>query len=97
MDKGAGGLFESKCPVLTSIGDRWPGWRITDDRERAIMCVATEKTLVEGERWWLTGSLGGLAGTQDVRVGDVLHVRTEVVREAVLHESNTALCALLDS
>ena len=42
----------------------------------------------------MTGSLGGLAGTQDVRGGDVLRVRTEVVRAAVHHERTTALCAL---
>ena len=32
--------------------------------------------------------------TRDVLIGDVLHVRTEVVREAVLHERNTTLSAL---
>ena len=61
------------------------------------MRVATWTTLGEGERGWLTGSLGELAVTRDVKSGDVLHVRTDVVSPAVLHERNTALCALHES
>ena len=91
-----GCLLKVNCPVCKRTGNRWPGRKITDDRGTAITCEVTEKTLVGWERGWLTSSLGVRVSTRDGRVADVLHVRTEVARAAVLDERTTALCTLCE-